>query len=123
MIAYLPKSVLILDDSENLNDFAFLFEEKTKYKLLVKRSKYEALEAVDQNNVGVILCDIDNDTLGGVEILNDLKSHTKLIPSILLTQTPNAKLKEVGVSVGAKAWLKKPLDSEQAILVIEKILA
>lgn len=122
LIAYLPLSILIVDDSEDLNNLAFIIEENTDYKVIVQKSGILGLEAIKSNNVGLVLCDISDSSIGGVSMLNEIKSHTKLIPAVLLTNKADSNLKIIGQSTGAKAWLKKPLVEDQVLTVINKIL-
>jgi chemotaxis protein histidine kinase CheA len=119
--AFLPKTVLFVDNGD-FNSFAFFIEDNTRFRVSVRKDDKEAFKFIKENNVVLVFCDIDEPDVFGEELLNSLKTHTKLIPIVLLTATPNNHLKEVAKEVGAKAWIKKPMDQDQVIMIIDKIL-
>jgi two-component system chemotaxis response regulator CheY len=75
----------------------------------------EALDAVKQQPVGLILAGINMPNMDGLQFLGELRSHApwKHIPVVMIgTEESHAKVMEA-VQLGAKGFLRKPFTADQ----------
>lgn len=104
------------------------------FKELENNSKYETisrdpsnkniLEVLESKNIKLIIWDIDKYEPSTIELLKDLKQnkHYQNIDIILCPANADEQLKNTGIEIKAKAWIKKPFEKKQLDELITKIL-
>jgi len=86
----------------------------------------EALSAVNQGGVDLVLCDINMPVMDGIEFLKQLQSVeiAKGLPVVMITTEGNEAHVVQALSVGARGYIRKPFTSDQVkqhvIPVLEK---
>lgn len=82
----------------------------------------EAMEKLAQNQVQVIFRDINMPKLNGLNFLRELKSSPhKDLPVVMVTTEGAEKTVMEAISLGAKAFIRKPFTSAQMEAVLAKI--
>ncbi len=71
----------------------------------------------------ILLLDIQMPKLGGIEVLNKLKSHSELrkVPVIMITTTDNPKEIEECHNLGCSSYIVKPIDYTKFIDIIKRL--
>jgi CheY-like chemotaxis protein len=120
------KSVLLVEDDEDDQQF---FTEALKQientnLVFVAHNGIEALQNLHSSATlpSIIFMDIDMPAMDGIECLQEIMGNpkTKNIPVIMLSSSTN-KI-EIALSIGAKAFLKKPNDGRLLREQIEQML-
>jgi len=116
------KRILIIDDSlfqrrivsSPLNAQGFEVHEAINGK--------EGLEKIIEIKPDLILLDILMPEKDGIEVLTELKANNNKIPVIMLTSDVQDSTRDECLSLGARAFLNKPVKSEELLPVINSII-
>lgn len=114
----MPMDVLIVDDSAAIRKIlqrVLLQTDVPIGKFLEAGDGAEALAALKDHKVGLILSDINMPNMDGLQFLHELKSRPELrgVPVVMITtEGSQAKVLEA-VNLGAVGYVKKPFTAEQ----------
>jgi FixJ family two-component response regulator len=105
-----PGTVYIVDDDDSVRDSARALLES--YDLAVEdfASAKDILAAFDRLEHGCLLLDLNMPEMGGIELLELLRSRGDTIPVIVVTAQNDAGVLERARRAGAMAVLAKPVD-------------
>ena len=84
--------------------------------------------ALDKINSGIkpnlILTDINMPVMGGLEFIGKVRAlpGLKFIPILTLTTESESSKRDEGKRLGATGWLVKPVDGDDLLKVIKKVL-
>jgi signal transduction histidine kinase len=85
----------------------------------------EALEAMDELNVDLVICDFATPCIDGLHLLRlirDTVSEGDFIPMLALSGDAKPGTRDEVMTLGADAFLTKPVDSVEMILWVEHLL-
>ncbi|HVP47006.1 MAG TPA: response regulator [Bryobacteraceae bacterium] len=114
----MPLDVLIVDDSAAIRKILQRVLTQTNLplgKVLEAGDGREALDAMAQAKVDLILSDINMPNMDGLQFLGELKSNDqwKGIPVLMIsTEGSQAKVMEA-VQLGARGFVRKPFTPDQ----------
>jgi two-component system chemotaxis response regulator CheY len=114
----MPVDVLIVDDSAAIRKILQRVLTQTNLalgKVLEAADGREAIEAMKQQPVGLILSDINMPNMDGLQLLSELKANDqwKNVPVLMIsTEGSQAKVMEA-VQLGAKGFVRKPFTADQ----------
>jgi len=119
------KKVLIIDDEENFTKIVKMnLEDTGKFEVMVLSSARDMLKTLRNFKPDVILLDLLMPGIGGIEacdMLND-DSIGQQVPVIILSALDKPADKLKAYKKGVVDYLVKPLESDELILRIEKVL-
>ncbi len=107
----MTNTILVVDDTEeNIDVLVDLLGDE--YKLLVALDGNRANELAIKNMPDLILLDIMMPIISGFDVCKNLKStpQTENIPIIFLTANNEEKAEEIGISLGAVDFIRKPFN-------------
>jgi two-component system, chemotaxis family, chemotaxis protein CheY len=110
--------ILIVDDSAAIRKIlqrVLLQTEVPIGKVLEAGDGVEALAALKDNKVGLILSDINMPNMDGLQLLSEVKANAeyKNVPVLMITtEGAQAKVLEA-VSLGAIGYVRKPFTADQ----------
>jgi two-component system chemotaxis response regulator CheY len=114
----MPVDVLIVDDSAAIRKILQRVLTQTNLplgKVLEAADGREAIEAMKQRPIGLILSDINMPDMDGLQLLSELKANDqwKNVPVLMIsTDVSQAKVMEA-VQLGAKGFVRKPFTADQ----------
>jgi two-component system, chemotaxis family, chemotaxis protein CheY len=114
----MPLDVLIVDDSAAIRKILQRVLSQTNLplgKIVEAGDGREALEAIKQAKVDLILSDINMPNMDGLQLLSELKSNDqwKAVPVLMIsTEGSQAKVMEA-VQLGARGFVRKPFTPDQ----------
>lgn len=113
----MPVDVLIVDDSAAIRKIlqrVLLQTDLQLGKVHEAGDGVEALAALKDNKVGLILSDINMPNMDGLQLLSELKkTDHKQVPVLMIT-TEGAQAKVIeAVNLGAVGYVRKPFTAEQ----------
>ena len=121
----MSKKILIVDDSRTIRQQVNFTLAKGGYTVVEAEDGADGIQKLkDNGDVALVISDVNMPNMGGIEMLEKIKSDgaTKA-PIIMLTTEGNAELIERAKQAGAKGWLVKPFKPEQLITVVQKLVA
>jgi len=120
------KKILIVDDEPQVIDILRIKLEAHDYEVIPAFDGKEALEKAREVNPDLIILDVVVPKRDGYKVCRMLKFDEKYkeIPVIMLTGRRTTKEdKQLGTEVGADAYITKPFDPENMLVIMEQLLA
>ncbi|MFU2210383.1 response regulator [Solidesulfovibrio sp. C21] len=118
------KTVLLVDDEENLRFALSSWLTKQGLSVLTAASGEEAIDIVRRDPaVAVAVLDVNMPGLNGIETLTALKSMRPGLESIIVTGYPTVEYALEGMRLGAVEYLSKPCDIHHLFEVVQKALS
>jgi len=116
--------ILIVDDDEFNVDILEQILPPEGYDTISVRSGKEAIEAVKNLNVDLVLLDIMMPDMNGYEVCKIIKTDKKIsyIPVIMLTAKKEHSDKIQGLDIGADDYVTKPFHKEELLARIKAML-
>lgn len=116
------RTVLVIDDNADFIQLIERYLTGTRYRVAGERNPALALAAAEKHTPAVILLDVMMPHIDGWEVLGRLRTHpaTASIPLMVCTILPQ---EELALSLGASAYLRKPISQEQLLTVLEQLTA
>lgn len=118
--------VLVIDDSPTVRKvISSTFEKDGTMRVLAAESGYEAFRLIRANNIpDLILLDVMMPGADGYDVMKLLKNNpqTKPIPVVMLTGKGGIINKMKGKFAGATAYLTKPINTDELLETVKKIL-
>ena len=105
-------NILICDDDRDIVSALDIYLTSEGYKTLHAYDGFEALRAVEQNDVDLILMDIMMPNLDGIRATAKLR-ESKNVPIILLTAKSEDSDKVLGLNIGADDYVTKDVYKRQ----------
>jgi CRP-like cAMP-binding protein/CheY-like chemotaxis protein len=120
----MTKSILIIEDNNDIRESTAEILELTGYKVLQANNGKTGVDMAMQNKPDLILCDIMMPELDGYGVLYMLNKNpdTATIPFIFLTAKAERVDFRKGMEMGADDYLTKPFDEIELLNAIESRL-
>ena len=118
------KLVVLVDDSISVRKFVGRMLEKAGYRVKLAADGLEALEIVTQTRCDLVVTDLEMPRTNGYELLSHLRQdpQTRGIPVMVVTSRAGAKHRERAIKEGAAAFLTKPVQEDQFIAAVGKLI-
>jgi CheY-like chemotaxis protein len=113
--------ILVIDDNLGTLQLFERYLAPHHYEVRKAQSGSEALSMINENPPDLIILDVMMPTMDGWQVLRNLKQNpvTENTPIILCSVL---KEPELALSLGARAYLKKPVDRLELLTTLERIL-
>lgn len=119
------KKILLAEDSPTTRSLVVsTLEQLGDLEIVEASSGFEALKTLPRYKFDIIITDINMPDINGFELLNFVK-HNQVyqhIPLIIITSEVSERDREKGKSLGADAYLAKPVDPEELQNVVRQYL-
>jgi chemosensory pili system protein ChpA (sensor histidine kinase/response regulator) len=118
------KLVVLVDDSISVRKFVGRMLEKAGYRVKLAADGLEALEIVTQTRCDLVVTDLEMPRTNGYELLSHLRqdAKTRNIPVMVVTSRAGAKHRDRAMKEGAMAFLTKPVQEDQFIAAVAKLI-
>ncbi len=116
--------ILVVDDEPDLVKAIQIRLEQANYEVIVAYNGQEALERARRDKPDLIILDLMLPKIDGFKVCRMLKfdGENKQIPIIMLTARAQKSDEEVGMEVGADAYITKPFAHEIVLAKIKELL-
>lgn len=114
-------TILICDDDRDIVSALDIYLTSEGYKTVRAYNGSEALQAVEQNEIHLILMDIMMPELDGIRATAKLREESN-IPIILLTAKSEDADKILGLNIGADDYITKPFNPLEVIARVKSQL-
>ena len=118
------KLVVLVDDSISVRKFVGRMLEKAGYRVKLAADGLEALEIVTQTRCDLVVTDLEMPRTNGYELLSHLRQdpQTRNIPVMVVTSRAGAKHRDRAMKEGAMAFLTKPVQEDQFIAAVGRLI-
>ena len=103
----MEKTILIIEDEQNINDILTFTFNKEGYKTLSALDGITGLEMALNQNPDLILLDVMLPGIDGWEVCKKVRAHSN-VPIIMLTAREDEVDKILGLELGADDYITKP---------------
>jgi len=116
--------ILIVEDNEDVRNYIQSCVSE-KFKVITALNGMEGLDIALEYMPDIIISDVMMPEKDGFALCDDIKNNpiTSHIPVILLTAKVDAKSKIEGLRKGADAYLSKPFDRVELLLILDNMMA
>ena len=111
--------VMLVDDEVEFLETLIKRMKKRNVDITGVKSGEEALLALDQNQVDVVILDVRMPGMDGIEALKEIKRRHPLIEVIMLTGHASVEVAVQGMELGAFDYLMKPIDIDELFYKLE----
>lgn len=117
--------ILIIEDEEDIRDFAARVLELEGYRVLQAGDGGEGLRMLRQHPVSLVLLDLRLPDCDGWTLLEELKGDPQLsmVPVVMFTASAAVSRRSQAMAVGAAAYLVKPLSAARLKETVHSVLA
>jgi len=116
--------VVVVDDSISVRKFVGRMLEKAGYRVKLASDGLEASEIVTQTGCHLVITDLEMPRMNGYELMAHLRQDpvTRRIPVLVVTSRAGAKHRDRAIKEGAAGFLTKPVQEDQLISHVEKLI-
>ncbi|MGL5888422.1 MAG: response regulator, partial [Bacteroidia bacterium] len=114
--------ILWADDEIDLLKPHLLFLKEKGYNVVTANSGIEALELIAKQEFDIVFLDENMPGLSGLETLTRLKSMRNDLPVVMITKSEEENLMEDAIGSKIADYLIKPVNPNQILLSLKKIL-
>lgn len=114
--------VWIVDDVESVRKSIAAVLETANMAVCDYASASAFLAAFKPGAIGCLVVDQNMPEMTGIELLQHLRRMAGAPPSIMITAHGARELKEKALAAGALAVVEKPVDADDLIALIEKVM-
>jgi len=118
MIMVVRKRVLLVDDEQAILKVFSIQLRVSGYEVITALSGQEALELVDSAKPDIMLLDIVMPGVDGFEVLQKLRSHSRLPVIVFSARSDNAVK---ALALGADDFLAKPFAPDELVKKIQTV--
>ncbi|MDP8213302.1 MAG: response regulator [Candidatus Zapsychrus exili] len=104
----MPK-LLIVDDEEDIREFAKQFFRRRKIDTFTAKNGVEALEVISKEGPDLVLLDITMEGMSGIEVLKKLRENDNHIKVVMVTALEDKDIIRQADELGAIGYVHKPL--------------
>ncbi|MBU2549937.1 MAG: sigma-54 dependent transcriptional regulator [Proteobacteria bacterium] len=116
------KRVLVVDDEAAHRLMLKAHLEQAGFEIVEAASGEEALDLAAGGELDLVLLDLKMPGISGVDVLRSLTESGFPAPVLIMTAYGSIESAVEALKIGAEDYLSKPLDTDELLLKIEKIL-
>ena len=117
-----PKSILIVDDEENLLLLLERILTRQGYQVVTAQNSYDASSLLKKRIFELAIVDIKMFPLDGVFLLGEIKGRSPSTKVIMITAYPTVNTHTECIRKGASTYLTKPLDIQELKTTVDGLL-
>jgi CheY-like chemotaxis protein len=115
-------TILVVEDEIVTQRLTRKILEERGYEVVVAEDGVDALIALGKINFDLILCDINMPNMDGYKLVEFLNTKNIFIPVIFITVREDVEDEIRGLALGAKDYIRKPVNRDLLLLRIRKVL-
>jgi DNA-binding NtrC family response regulator len=114
------RTVLIVDDEQRFVLTTTKIFDRLGYSVLTAVRGEDALQVLQEREVGVVLMDVSMPGMSGIETLAEIKKFHPLVEVIMITGALSRDLAAEGFRLGAYDFLLKPVSISDIVRKVEE---
>ncbi len=121
-MAEVKKSILLVEDEENLHDALRLNLELENFQVTSAYDGSDALKAVNDEYFDLVILDVMLPGLDGVSVAETIRVQQNPVPILMLSARNTSADRVLGLKKGADDYLNKPFNLEELLLRVHKLI-
>ena len=113
--------VLLVEDEENLASLVEAYLEQEGYSVVSVGTGAEALQAVEQSPVRLVVLDLNLPDMDGLDVCRQLRIRSQ-VPVVMLTARDEEADRLAGLGAGADDYLGKPFSPKELVARMKAVL-
>ena len=107
------KSILLVEDEENLHDALRLNLELENYQVTSAYDGNEALKAISDEYFDLVILDVMLPGIDGINVAETIRVRQNPVPILILSARNSSADRVLGLKKGADDYLNKPFNLEE----------
>jgi len=119
-------NILVVEDSPTMRQLiSFAMKRVSGAKVIEATDGVDALKKLSAEKVDLILADINMPVMDGLKLVSLVRSNAeyKDIPIIIITTEGAEEDKKRAMSIGANAYLPKPIQTQELIKLVKEFVS
>jgi two-component system, OmpR family, alkaline phosphatase synthesis response regulator PhoP len=116
------KSILLVEDEENLHEALKLNLELDSYEVTSVYDGVSALKAIQQEYFDLVILDIMLPGLDGIHVTETIRIQNNEVPILILSAKNTSADRVLGLKKGADDYMTKPFNLEELLLRVQKLI-
>ncbi len=116
------KSILLVEDEENLHDALRLNLELENFQVTSAYDGNEALKAVENEYFDLVILDVMLPGIDGITVAETIRLQQNPVPILILSARNSSADRVLGLKKGADDYLDKPFNLEELLLRVKKLI-
>jgi two-component system, chemotaxis family, chemotaxis protein CheY len=119
-------NILVVEDSPTMRQLiSFAMKRIPGSQVIEATDGVDALKKMSADKVDLILCDINMPVMDGLKLVSLVRGNPayKDIPVIIITTEGAEEDRKRALSIGANAYLTKPIQTQELIKLVNSYLA
>ncbi len=120
------KNLLIVDDSATARTLiSMTLNKSASFRVLEASDGNEALACLESEPIDLVLTDIQMPNMNGLDLISQIRSSTlsRQLPIIVITTKGEEADRDRGLSLGANAYISKPISGSVLQGLVKELLA
>jgi DNA-binding response OmpR family regulator len=114
------KTILVVDDDQELSDGLRLVLERKGYRVLQARDGQQGKQLVYQHHPDLVILDMMMPRMGGYPVLEHFRGKTDAPPIIMITANEGSRHKAYAEYLGVVDYVRKPFAMERLLESVER---
>jgi two-component system chemotaxis response regulator CheY len=116
--------ILAVDDSASMRGMVAFTLRGAGHEVTEAENGQLALDAARGNAFELVLADVNMPVMDGIAMVREMRAMDayKGVPILMLTTESHTEKKMEGKAAGATGWLVKPIDPEQLLSTVKRVL-
>ncbi|MBU5676313.1 response regulator transcription factor [Alkaliphilus sp. MSJ-5] len=114
-------NILVCDDEQDIVNAIEIYLKSEGYNVICAYDGIQALEALDQNDIHLIIIDVMMPRLDGIAVTSKIRMKNN-IPIIILSAKSEYTDKVLGLNVGADDYITKPFNAIELLARVKSNL-
>lgn len=115
------KLIVVDDDTIMLRAIKTMLS-RHGYQVFATTDAEDALDAIQEEEFDLVISDIMMPYVSGIELLSAIKKINKTIPIIIISALDQQEVIFTAFQEGAKDFVKKPIDLNELLLRVNRVL-
>jgi two-component system, OmpR family, alkaline phosphatase synthesis response regulator PhoP len=116
------KSILLVEDEDNLHDALRLNLELENYQVTSAYDGNEALKAITGEYFDLVILDVMLPGIDGITVAETVRLQQNPVPILILSARNSSADRVLGLKKGADDYLDKPFNLEELLLRVKKLI-
>lgn len=116
------RSILVVEDSERLNDFISSQLTKNGYMVTQAFNGKQAFKNLKNGYFDLVILDIKLGDIDGLQILKTIRSQDKTLPVMIISSISDDETKIEGFRIGCDDYLTKPFYANDMLMRVNRMI-
>src|SRR5437763_7741340 len=114
------KTILVVDDDQELSDGLRIVLERQGHRVLQARDGQQGKQLIYQHKPDLVILDMMMPRMGGYPVLEHFKDKTDAPPIIMITANEGSRHKAYAEYLGVIDYIRKPFAMERLMEAVEQ---